>query len=48
MPVANEERARISVGMLGDFYVRAFARAGLPREDAETVSRILIGADYVF
>src|SRR5438067_9866712 len=42
---ATEERARISVDALGDFYVRAFTRAGLPQEDAQTVSRILMGAD---
>jgi len=45
MPDAIEERARISVDALGDFYVRAFSRAGLPHEDAETVSCILMGAD---
>lgn len=45
MPVSTEERARISVGALGDFYVRAFSRAGLPHDAAETVSRILMGAD---
>ena len=46
MPTSvTEERARISVETLGDFYVRAFTRAGLPHEDAETVSRILMGSD---
>lgn len=42
---ATEERARIAVDALSAFYVRVFTRAGLPHEDAETVSRILIGAD---
>jgi L-2-hydroxycarboxylate dehydrogenase (NAD+) len=42
---AAEERARIAVDALADFYIRAFSRAGLPQEDAETVSRILMGAD---
>ncbi|MDQ2786313.1 MAG: Ldh family oxidoreductase [Chloroflexota bacterium] len=42
---ATEERARIAVDALGDFYVRAFSRAGLPPEDAATVARILMGAD---
>ena len=42
---ATEGRARISVAALSDFYVRAFTRAGIPREDAETVSRVLMGAD---
>ncbi len=41
----TEERARISVEALSDFYIRAFMRAGIPPEDAETVSRILMGAD---
>lgn len=45
MSVSTEERARISMDALGDFYIRAFSRAGLPQVDAETVSRILIGAD---
>ncbi|MCA1724328.1 MAG: Ldh family oxidoreductase, partial [Thermomicrobia bacterium] len=42
---ATEERARIAVDALEDFYVRAFSRAGLPHEDAETTARILMGAD---
>lgn len=45
MPVSIEERARISTDALADFYVRAFTRAGLASEDAQTVSRILMGAD---
>ncbi len=43
--VPTEERARIAVDVLGDFYIRAFTRAGLTPEDAETTARILIGAD---
>src|SRR4051812_44057754 len=42
---ATQERARISVDALGNFYIRAFTRAGLPPEDAQTVSTILMGAD---
>ena len=42
---ATEERARITVEALSDFYVRAFTRAGLPHEDAETTARILMGSD---
>lgn len=41
----TEDRARVSVDALGDFYVRAFTSAGLTDEDAQTVSRILMGAD---
>src|SRR5262249_32948816 len=36
---------RVSVEALSDFYVRAFMCAGIPQEDARTVSRILMGAD---
>jgi L-2-hydroxycarboxylate dehydrogenase (NAD+) len=41
----TEERARVTVDALEDFYVRAFTRAGLPHEDAETTARVLMGSD---
>jgi L-2-hydroxycarboxylate dehydrogenase (NAD+) len=47
MPAAEmaAERRRIAVADLQDFYVRAFARAGLPHADAETTAGIIMGAD---